>query len=342
MDHVAVPVAHPLTAREVVEAHDLEGEPVLLVDHTDAPTAHEETIAYSAALGVQPAWVLHPATQAERMLDMVALGTGIGWLNRWQAEQVRRDDVAVRGSSPSRASTTSTWCATSATGRRPSPPSSRSPRSWTTRRRDHPAVGLFTPPAMRSCAVPCPACRPIPPCSIAESAARAAGAVLRDGQRRPKEVVSKGRTDIVTWADGAAQTAVVEVIAAAFPDDRIVGEEGTVGDASAARTWIVDPLDGTSNYAHGIPFFCVSVTVRETDGPLLAGAVYDPLHNGSCSRQSTAGRRRWRCRRPPPSTAPSSPPASRTTTPTPSPATGSDWSSCTGRATACAYSAPPR
>ena len=114
---------------------------------------------------------------------------------------------------------------------------------------------------------------------VAEAAARAAGAVLRDGQRRPKEVVSKGRTDIVTWADGAAQAAIVEVIAAAFPDDRVVGEEGTVGDASAARTWIVDPLDGTSNYAHGIPFFCVSVAVRETDGPLLAGVVYDPLRD---------------------------------------------------------------
>jgi DNA-binding transcriptional LysR family regulator len=100
MDHVAVPVGHRLAARDVVEAHDLEGEPVLLVDRTDAPTAHEETVAYCAALGVQPAWVLHPATQAERMLDMVALGTGIGWLNRWQAEQVRRDDVAVRRLEP--------------------------------------------------------------------------------------------------------------------------------------------------------------------------------------------------------------------------------------------------
>ena len=114
---------------------------------------------------------------------------------------------------------------------------------------------------------------------VVEAAARAAGAVLRDGQRRPKEIVSKGRTDIVTWADGAAQTAIVEVVAAAFPDDCVVGEEGTVGDPSAARTWIVDPLDGTSNYAHGIPFFCVSVAVRETGGPLLAGVVYDPLRD---------------------------------------------------------------
>ena len=116
---------------------------------------------------------------------------------------------------------------------------------------------------------------------VAEAAARAGGAVLRDGLARPKEIVAKGRTDIVTWADGASQQAIVEVITAAFPsgDHCIVGEEGDVGDRSAPFTWIVDPLDGTSNYAHGIPFFCVSVAVRETGGPLLAGVVYDPLRD---------------------------------------------------------------
>jgi myo-inositol-1(or 4)-monophosphatase len=116
---------------------------------------------------------------------------------------------------------------------------------------------------------------------VAEAAARAGGAVLLDGLRQPKEVVAKGRTDIVTWADGAAQTAIVEVIGSAFPDHHIVGEEGLVGDPGAPYTWIVDPLDGTSNYAHGIPFFCVSVAVRQTEGPLLAGVVYDPLR-GEC------------------------------------------------------------
>ena len=117
--------------------------------------------------------------------------------------------------------------------------------------------------------------------AVAEAAARAGGAVLLDGLRQPKEVVAKGRTDIVTWADGAAQTAIVEVIGSAFPDHHIVGEEGLVGDPGAPYTWIVDPLDGTSNYAHGIPFFCVSVAVRQTEGPLLAGVVYDPLR-GEC------------------------------------------------------------
>ena len=76
MDHVALPAAHRLAAQDVVQASDLDGEPVLLVERTDAPTAHEETLAYCAAVGVRPDWVLHPATQAERMLDMVAVGAG--------------------------------------------------------------------------------------------------------------------------------------------------------------------------------------------------------------------------------------------------------------------------
>ena len=115
--------------------------------------------------------------------------------------------------------------------------------------------------------------------TVAEAAARAGGAILRDGQARPKDVVTKGRTEITTWADAAAQDAIVEVIAAAFPGHRIEGEEGAVGSPDADLTWIVDPLDGTSNYAHGIPFCCVSVAVRETAGPLLAGVVYDPLRD---------------------------------------------------------------
>jgi myo-inositol-1(or 4)-monophosphatase len=115
--------------------------------------------------------------------------------------------------------------------------------------------------------------------AVAEAAARAGGAVLREGQGRPKEVVAKARSEITTWADAAAQTAIVDVIAGAFPEHRIEGEEGAVGDPAADMTWIVDPLDGTSNYAHGIPFFCASVAVRQTGGPLLAGVVYDPLRD---------------------------------------------------------------
>jgi DNA-binding transcriptional LysR family regulator len=97
VDHVAVPPGHPLAAAEVVDARDLDGQPVLVVDRADAPTAHDEIEGYCAAAGARPRWITHAAVQVERVLDQVALGTGIGWLNSWQAEPAaRRSDVAVR------------------------------------------------------------------------------------------------------------------------------------------------------------------------------------------------------------------------------------------------------
>jgi DNA-binding transcriptional LysR family regulator len=97
VDHVAVPPGHPLAAADVVDAAQLDGEPVLVVDRADAPTAHDEIEAYCAAAGARPRWIAHAAVQVERVLDQVALGTGIGWLNAWQAEPAgRRTDVAVR------------------------------------------------------------------------------------------------------------------------------------------------------------------------------------------------------------------------------------------------------
>ena len=69
-------------------------------EREDAPTYHDATVAYCAALDVRPAWVMHPATQVERMLDMVAVGSGIGWLNAWQAAHVGRDGVVIRPLQP--------------------------------------------------------------------------------------------------------------------------------------------------------------------------------------------------------------------------------------------------
>jgi len=95
-DHVAVPSGHPLADHDVVHASDLDGQPVLLVERDDAPTYHDATLAYCASNDARPAWVVHPAAQVERMLDMVAVGSGIGWLNAWQATHVTRDGVAIR------------------------------------------------------------------------------------------------------------------------------------------------------------------------------------------------------------------------------------------------------
>lgn len=101
VDHVSVPLGHRLAAAEVVHAHDLEDEPVLVVDRSDAPYAHDTIARYLGGLGVRPQWVTHGATQIERVFDMVAIGSGIGWLNTWQAErEAGRTDVAIRPLTP--------------------------------------------------------------------------------------------------------------------------------------------------------------------------------------------------------------------------------------------------
>jgi DNA-binding transcriptional LysR family regulator len=101
VDHVAVPPDHPLADRSVVSAADLDGEPVLVVERSEAPTAHEGIVAYCTSLGVHPRWVPHAPVQVERELDLVALGSGVAWLNAWQAgDAARRDDVVVRPLAP--------------------------------------------------------------------------------------------------------------------------------------------------------------------------------------------------------------------------------------------------
>jgi myo-inositol-1(or 4)-monophosphatase len=112
---------------------------------------------------------------------------------------------------------------------------------------------------------------------VAEAAARAGGAVLtrmlHDGDL---EIGYKdARANLVTAADRDSQRAVTNTILAAFPGHAVDGEEGTAGNMDSADVWYVDPLDGTTNYTHGLPFFCVSVGFRSGD-QTVAGAVYDP------------------------------------------------------------------
>jgi myo-inositol-1(or 4)-monophosphatase len=116
----------------------------------------------------------------------------------------------------------------------------------------------------------------------AVAAARAGGAVLIEGLHRPKQVQLKSeRASIVTWADVTAQAAILGVIAERFPDHAVLAEEDHADDeagevAEPGVTWLVDPLDGTSNYAHGLPFACTSVAARDAEG-LAAGAIFDPF-----------------------------------------------------------------
>jgi myo-inositol-1(or 4)-monophosphatase len=115
--------------------------------------------------------------------------------------------------------------------------------------------------------------------AAAEEAARIGGEILLDWQSR-FTVREKGRNDLVTEADVAAQEAIHAYFARHFPDHAFLGEENRDGSAlrrvnSQQPTWIVDPLDGTTNYAHKIPVFAVSIGL-EVAGELVVGVVFDP------------------------------------------------------------------
>jgi len=108
--------------------------------------------------------------------------------------------------------------------------------------------------------------------------AREAGAILREGFDRPKMISYKGEVDLVTESDRRSEQLVVARLRERFPDHGIVAEEGG-GAASVARyCWHVDPLDGTTNFAHGYPCFAVSIGLA-AEGVPIVGAVFNPVSN---------------------------------------------------------------
>jgi len=113
---------------------------------------------------------------------------------------------------------------------------------------------------------------------IAIQAARAAGHILVERLPARREVRVKGLRDIVTDADLAAEEAVVQTIRAHFPDHALLTEEGGESDGGAPYVWVVDPLDGTTNYSRRFPTFSVSIGLLY-QGQLTAGVVYDPLRD---------------------------------------------------------------
>jgi myo-inositol-1(or 4)-monophosphatase len=118
------------------------------------------------------------------------------------------------------------------------------------------------------------------PLRIAIEAAHEAGAVLMEHLHRPLHIEEKstGRADLVTIADRASEAIVVKRLRAATPDATILGEEGGEYGRASEQRWIVDPLDGTTNYAHGYPLFCVSIAYERL-GSIEAGVIYAPLMN---------------------------------------------------------------
>ena len=123
--------------------------------------------------------------------------------------------------------------------------------------------------------------------TTAEAIAREAGALLREFYHRGVRTEYKGDVDLVTEADRASEKLIGDRLRAAFPAHGIYGEEGTRSALDAEFRWYVDPLDGTTNFAHGFPAFCVVLGCEQRHaglkpdeyGEMVAGVIYDPLRD---------------------------------------------------------------
>ena len=113
---------------------------------------------------------------------------------------------------------------------------------------------------------------------LAIELARRAGGLILEGQKSSLQVSRKGPTDLVTDYDLRSEQMLVKSIREAYPEDHIIAEEGTSSRAAsteAEHLWLIDPIDGTTNYAHGIPFYSVSIGLMVKEH-LVFGVVYDP------------------------------------------------------------------
>ncbi|HZI19434.1 MAG TPA: inositol monophosphatase family protein [Pyrinomonadaceae bacterium] len=128
--------------------------------------------------------------------------------------------------------------------------------------------------------------------NFAVQTAHEAGRVLAEKFGRALQISHKGDIDLVTEADLAAERLIVERIRSYYPRHSILTEEAgeveCVAGADGAFKWIVDPLDGTTNFAHGYPFYCVSIAL-EHEGQIVAGVVHDPARNETFAAERGGG-----------------------------------------------------
>lgn len=122
---------------------------------------------------------------------------------------------------------------------------------------------------------------------VAEEIAREAGGLLREYYSQGVSAEYKGDVDIVTVADRASEKLIVQRLRERLPEHGVFGEEGTRSGLDAEYRWYIDPLDGTTNFAHGFPVFAVVMgcerrqpgLAADEDGEMVAGVIYDPLRD---------------------------------------------------------------
>jgi len=116
--------------------------------------------------------------------------------------------------------------------------------------------------------------------NIAETTARKAGRIILNSLERLDtiEVSEKGRNDFVTDIDLAAENVIISALQETYPDHKIISEEAGVIGGNEDHEWIIDPLDGTKNFIHGLPHFSVSIAYKEK-GKLKLGVIYDPVRD---------------------------------------------------------------
>ena len=113
---------------------------------------------------------------------------------------------------------------------------------------------------------------------MVERIARQAGAVLMNGYGNVRHIRQKGVIDLVTEFDKRSEEVILSFIQQEFPGHSILAEESGPNEITSEYQWLIDPLDGTTNFAHGIPIFSVSIGLLRNNAPLL-GVVYDPFRN---------------------------------------------------------------
>src|SRR5271166_3313173 len=123
-----------------------------------------------------------------------------------------------------------------------------------------------------------------------QAMAREAGALLMDHFRKHVKIEYKGDVDLVTVADRESEALILQRIRQQFPTHDVMGEEGAPIETGSDYKWYVDPLDGTTNFAHGYPVFCVSLAV-ERRGERIAGVIYDPTRDEMFTAEKGSGAR---------------------------------------------------